>query len=694
MSAKLTVRQRQILSLLIERSGEVTAAEIAADTEVSVRTVHRELEGLGPVVEAAGAVLSKKSGKGIQLVADEKALAALRQLLDSRQAVEYSAEDRKMYALCMLLESEEPVKLFALAHSLKVTVATVSNDLDELEPWVRKFGLLLIRRRGYGVEIAGAEADKRRAVTRLAAEHLDLSDLVGRVRPQGDNPAAAAVLAAAGKHHLLDIENTLWDMNLPWTADLPEIAYMELLLALSVTLRRVELGAGIGSPSDCAYPVASDHRNIAGAEQFVGRLASELEIEFPRAEILYIAGLFDRIQDSFSSESLVYGDIGLMEIVYRLTENVVKRTGIPFQSDRHLREGLLEHLEPALRRIREGTRIRNPLLVPIRRDYAELFRIVREAVDELMTETAIPDEEIGFLVMHFGASAERLSQLNRHVRAVLVCASGLSSSRLLATRLAKEMPQIEVIGNASWYEAARMADTDYDLIISTIDLPLPSESYVKISPLLTPEESGKLLGFIQRMTLEGHEPGAVSEEQAHAPPAGGAAGKEGALERLRSHKAVLDEMVLLIDGFRCHSLDNTGMDLSGTLAEMLGRLEESSLGNAERIRELLLERERMASQVIPDTNLALFHTRSSQVHRSTLALYRLREPVVLEGNTPVGVLLLMLAPRKLSKESLEVLSEISAQLLDTELIRLLEEGTEQEIRGFWSAELLRYFENK
>ncbi|MNI55021.1 Phosphoenolpyruvate-dependent sugar phosphotransferase system, EIIA 2 [compost metagenome] len=79
---------------------------------------------------------------------------------------------------------------------------------------------------------------------------------------------------------------------------------------------------------------------------------------------------------------------------------------------------------------------------------------------------------------------------------------------------------------------------------------------------------------------------------------------------------------------------------------------------------------------------------------SSLTLYRLQQPVVLEGNTEVRVILLMLAPRKLSKESLEVLSEISAMLLNSELVKLLEERTESEIRGYLASELLHFFENK
>ncbi|MEK3673144.1 BglG family transcription antiterminator [Paenibacillus sp. FSL R10-2771] len=685
---KITARQRQIIWLLLGVSGEITAAEIAEATGVSVRTVHREMEDIESALKNFGVNLIKKSGKGIQLNGPEAGLAELRLFLREEKPAEYSGEDRKVYELCALLEAEEPVKLFTLAHSLKVTVASVSYDLDELEQWVRKFGLELVRRRGYGVEITGSEIDKRRAIGRLAAEHLDLSDLVGHGSQTESNPVFRVLLSTVGKSNLMEVENTLWDMEWKWTAELPEIVYMEMLLGLAVTTRRIEIGRSIDSGEEAGYSRMSDHRNIAGSENFVQQLGAALGMEIPRAEVLYIAGLFDRVQDSFSSAGFAYGDIELMEIVYKLTESVVKRTGLPFQSDRSLREGLLEHIDPALKRIREGTRIRNPLLGPIRRDYEYLFNIVRASVEDMQLELEIPDEEIGFLVMHFGASVERLNQLRRNVRAILVCASGLSSSRLLATRLSKEMPQIEILGNISWYEAARLPDVDYDLIISTIDLPIDKERYIKISPLLTGEEIEKLLNYIQNTTLRERESGPLGEQDRTMRD-------EASLERLKSYKGILDEMVSLLERFRFHPIDNKDMDLSATLVEMLALLNGSGvIGDADIVLERLLERERMTSQVIPDTGLALFHTRSSHIHLSSLTLYRLRQPVILEGDTEVRVILLMLAPRRLSKESLEVLSEISALLLNSELVQLLEERTEPEIRGYLSSELLHFFQNK
>ncbi len=707
---KMTARQKQIFLLLLGRKTGMTAAEIAADIGVSVRTVHRELDEIEKSLAYFGLMLYRKSGTGISVWSDapgndeQERLEEARRLLLEGSPGDYSGEERKIMLICRLLDELEPCKLFTLAHDLKVTAATVSSDLDEVGPWIRRFGLELVRRRGYGVEIVGEEIGKRAAICQLASDHLDYSDLIGGSTERRWSAAIDHLLEAAGSQHLMTVENTLWQMNWDWTEHLSEKAYTQLLINLSVTVNRSRAGRRVsGAASSASSPGGSDDRPGEGeTERFAKLLGEKLDLRFPPDEVQYMGRLFHQARDA--SPELVQADMELVDIVSRLTDNVVKRTGIPFQEDRLLGSGLLEHVGPAFKRIREGARIRNPLLGAIRKDYEDLFYIVREAMNESGVNLEVPDEEIGFLVMHFGASIERLNQLGRNVRAILVCSSGLSSSKLLATRLAKEMPQIEVMGNVSWYEAKRLPEEDYDLIISTIDLPLPSDRYVRLSPLLTDEDSDRLLHYLQNTTLKARK---------NAPHKDSA--KTRAYDRLRTLSSMMDEIVLLLDQFVVGALDNAGRSLRETvlaaLKEINAAFPESSavspetggyretresvsaISDIEAVADRLLEREKMASQVIPGTSLALFHTRTRFVNYRSLALFRMAEPVMLDGDTRISAILFMLAPRELPKETLEVLSEISALLLKPELIELLENGERADIRDFLAAELLQYVEN-
>ncbi|WP_138493894.1 BglG family transcription antiterminator [Paenibacillus pinistramenti] len=686
---RLTARQRQILTFLLDRKEETTAAEIAEEAQVSVRTVHREMDGIESYLEAFDLRLKKKSGKGIELEGSSESMNKLSAALKEERPAEYSGEERKLYILLSLLQADEPVKLFALAHSLRVTVPTVSNDLNELEPWIGRFRLELIRRRGYGVEIEGREENKRRAICQLAEENLDPSDLLGATENQP--PLLQRLLKIAGKDYFMAVESALWNKGSEWLDELSEKAYTHLLLSLSVTVSRIIQNKRITETDDESGLYGFRPRNVEDARNIVKELSELLDIHFCEYEIVYIALMLDALEDSATQNYLAQVDLVHTEIVNQLILKVAQKTGYPLQGDKSLREGLLQHIDPALKRLREGSRIRNPLLTSIRKDYEPLFQSVKEAVMEMESALEVPDEEIGFLVMHFGASIERLKRLQRDVRAILVCSSGIGSAKLLATRLAKEIPQIKVIRNSSWYEAARIPEEDYDLIISTIDLPLPQTRYIRLSPLLTREDIERLIDYIKNTTLKQGEDSsaAVKSSNKNEEEPGWAVG------RIRSLHTILTEILVIVDQFRLQPIDTKGKGLEQVLLEACRSLAEASvLIHPEKITNLLIERDLLGSLVIPDSSLALFHTRSTDILQPSLSLYRLSQPVKMDQQTDITVILIMLAPWELPKESLEVLSEISALLLWPELIRLMEQGSEQEVKQFLSSELMGYFKNK
>lgn len=676
----LSNRHRQILELLMNQRDDITAGEIAAEINVSTRTVHRELSELETILETYGVRLRKKSGKGIQLLAEPQNREILRSLLDGRVDVEYSVEERRMLLLCQLLQEEEPVKLFTLSHDLAVTIPTITNDLDELDHWVRRSNLTLVRKRGYGVELSGLESNKRRMILRLAKNGLDESDLFGKSENQ-HAPLAQKLLQLIGKENFTKVEEALWLAEDEGLSEISEEEYTNLLLSLSITIARIELGRPIEVNSEQHSALPSQLLTHT-----IDHLTKVIPIQLTAAEISYIAELLEPTAAPHANLLLPIDELSYMEMVWKLVRRMERSLGVPFSDDRSLKEGLLSHLESAIKRLLAGATIRNPLLTQIKKDYEVLFEAIREAVDLTISVIAIPDEEIGFLVMHFGASIERQKQFKRNVRAILVCTSGIGTSKMLAVRLTKELPQIHIIGNASWFEAARIPEKDYDLIISTVDLPLPSDQYMKLSPLLTKDEAEKLRFFIQNVTLQKE-----SAEPKHMQP------EEGTRDRLHRIQYYINEIVSIIDQFMVYQITQSYENLEDALHDMCSYVSQSGvIDDVKPIVDLLLAREKLSSQVIPDTGLALFHIRSGQVKKPSFTLFRLVDDLPLENGKKSGVrqMLLMLGPQELSKESLEVLSEISSFLLIPEMIELLKLGSQSEIKQFLSQELAAFLETK
>lgn len=693
--SNITRRQREIVEFLLEHPHEVTAGEIAVAVKVSTRTVHRELQMIEQWLEPLGMRLEKKSGTGVRIDPGSDDLAVLRHQLELNEYVEFTPEERKLFMLCILLDESEPVKLLALASDLKVTVSTASNDLDDLEPRIHLAGLKLVRRRGYGVKINGSEWAHRMAISALALEYLDESDLFGRQAEQGVSKVNSKLLEMIGHKDVLTVENALWQPDIEWLENIPERQYMKLLIQLSVAVVRIRKGFGIGRGSqqdkkDVGNSLQSDKGKVPEylASRLCGVLSAQLGIDFVGEEQAYFHRLLIEIEQSIhSSRLLPIDDLVLLDMVRSLTDRMQENTHYSFHEDRLLREGLIAHMEPVLERMDGRQLIRNPLLQQIRKDYESLFEDVKKAVREAWPNTDVPDEEIGFLVMHFGASIERLRVLKREIRAVVVCTSGIGSSRMLSSRLSKEIPEIRIVDSVSWYEAARIPKTEYDLVLSTVDLPMDKHQYYKVSPLLTAEESERLRHFIRTTTLQ----------REHSPPPEAESRATGRFTDPVGLEATLIEIVQIIGKFQVFPLDNQGIGFFKTAYAMCSVLHQSGvLNNPEEIARLLEEREEVGSQKIPGTSLALFHTRSDGIHSPSITLFQLTEPLLRTPEDPAGVshVLLMLGPRQLSKESLEVLSEISALLLQEEMIALLEKGNRDDLIHYLSQELAGFYRSK
>ncbi|WP_315372896.1 PTS sugar transporter subunit IIA, partial [Paenibacillus xylanexedens] len=162
-------------------------------------------------------------------------------------------------------------------------------------------------------------------------------------------------------------------------------------------------------------------------------------------------------------------------------------------------------------------------------------------------------------------------------------------------------------------------------------------------------------------------------------------------------EAILVEIVRIIGKFQVYPLDNQDIGFYKTVYAMCNVLHGSGvLKEPGEIAKRLEAREAVGSQKIPGTRLALFHTRSEGIYRPSISLFQLTEPLLCTPDDPAGVthVLLMLGPRELSKESLEVLSEISALLLQEEMITLLEKGIRDELIHYLSQELVGFYRSK
>ena len=695
---QISSRQRAILELLLAEPAGLTAGEIAAQIHVSTRTVHREMDSLEAVIHKHGLDLVRKAGAGVELVGTDEQKKQLQASLLGQSTTEFTAQERQVMILCSLLEASEPVKLISLAIDLKVTKATISHDLDELEKRLRTLGLSLLRKRGYGVELLGSESSKRRAISSLIADHLNDHQLLGIIKQsiQTNRLSYAAdslterLLQLINREKLIKVEQVLKGLERELPYPLADSAYIGLVTHLAMTVERVEKGENIHFDEHTLGELAQT-AEYQTAQHIIGQIEHMFQIKMPAAETGYISMHLRGAKLRQSQHEVFWSaNAELMNATSGMIRFCEERLGIPLTEDSALFHGLLTHLEPALYRLRSNLEIRNPLLPQIKRNYPELFAVTGEAAARYFPEVNVPDEEIGYLVMHLGAAVERSMSEQQRYRALVVCSSGIGSSRILATRIQKEIPEIVHLQNLSLFDVGEIPKSEYDLIISTIPLPVHEREYVMVSPLLPPEDVQKIKTYLRHS----QGPRNAGDDRKKIDLAVGQPAKQ-----LREIHRYSGCAVCLLDGLRVYQWDDSGWSVGELLHRISAELlEHGVIQDARAVAEKLLRREHLGGLGIPGTSMALFHGKFDEVSQPSFTVHSLSQPLRMrsmdEQEMSVRQLLLLIGPKSMGKEELEVVSEVSSLLIEEEMRQVVESGQAEQISAYLAEKLGRFCLNK
>ena len=688
-------RERQVINFLLNLEKPASVRAIAETLNVSERTVHRDLKGIERILSDFELKLIKKSGVGLFISGGEERKNTLLNELQTVSPYGFSSEERQVIILSSLLEMNEPIKLFTLANELKTTIAAITQDLDQLENDIREFDLKLVRKRGYGVQIEGEESGKRAVLSKLISSYMDVFELIYQAKENIQKQTKLSMISDKLVGHvsndkLLTVKETVDWSNEELKFKLTDSAYVGLVVHLALAVERIQKGEGVDiSPSYLGEISSTKEYNIA--KKMARRLEQSLSLRIPENETVYITmhllGAKLSANNSIDNGGI---DLDISFKVRKLIHAIEMNLSVTLPNHDSLERDLLTHLKPAIFRLRKRMNINNPILHEIQKDYSDLFEIVDEAVSEVFPELAFPEDEIGFIVLHFAAAL--ISAENFHLRTLVLCSSGIGTSKILATNLKKHFPEIKETQNISILDLNHMDLSQFDFIVSTVQLQKADYDYVLASPMLTEDEVNRIRKAIRARKLS-------QKRNVKADTIGGPVENENYLIKLANTKRYLDIVVDLLDAFHINEIEDS-LSIPLILLTACNVLEdENRIINRDHVHAKLIERAQLGGVGIPQTKLALYHTRDDHILSPTFTIYRLSNPVQITGMDgevmDMNTLLLMLSPQSVRPEVLEIMSLISSLLIqETKAIELFEEADEDAIKRFLSEHFFNYVQQK
>lgn len=668
---RITLRQKKILQDICNSGDYITISSIAKHLDISGRTVLRELEEIEKWLKFYGLTLDKKTRFGIRIQGDEHDRGFIDDMLEEEQGTHiYTPEERQKIIIIELLKNQEPVKVYNFSNMLNVTEATISNDLDKVEAWLVNNKLKLIRKPGIGINIEGQEKLIRKAIINIIYENINEDELLSFINniitdneknyESKEQRTYSRLLYLIDKNTISKLENLIYKLEEKIGYKFADNAYIGFIVHLALAIERIRKEEKISIDKDLLIDLKK-YPEYSIAEELTEDLSRAFSLNIPKDEIGYIT-MHIKGSKNFGSDikSNMVGNFQLVKLSQQIIKIAEEETGSFFQHDERLFVGLVNHLGPAINRMKLGLDIRNPLLEEIKEHYPHLMNLGKKSVQGLEKYLGIqvPESEIAYIAMHLGSVLEKgYVSIKKIYKAVVACATGIGTSGLLATRIEKEYDNIDIIDVISiiHIDEKNLEERGIDFIISTIPFENTKIPVVVVNPLLFNEDIDKLSKFINTYK-EVSKKNIISKDYSIS-----------FREKVSKAQNYLDATGKIIDNFFLGDY-NKFENINEVIIEV-AKITTNSPNEQEIIVEALSEREKKGATIIASKGFILIHGRVS-LSTFTFGIIRIKEGLKCKNNNGEEVIInmavVMILSDKYSKEYMEVMSYISRAIIDND----------------------------
>ncbi|UOQ92546.1 BglG family transcription antiterminator [Halobacillus shinanisalinarum] len=692
----ISARERKMIELLLLSNETVAIKEIAESLDVSTRTVHRDLQGIETLLMGHDLLLKKTAGKGVIVEGEQENRKSLQEAINNQDAVDYTPEERQVLILSKLLEIKQPIKLFALAHDLGVTVATISYDLDKIEQMINDFQLELIRKRGYGVEVKGSESRIREAISSLIMEHMNELDFIKLLRENVQDSSLDMVserlLGLVSRDKISLIEQTIETIRPSLNYNLTDQAYIGLVIHIALALERLKQGEFIRMDEDYLHSLRNS-KEFKVAGKLIEKLEETFHIEIPEAETGYVTMHLMGAKVRYDTDVIIEdSSLSIAFKAKQLIEFVSKALNHDLQESNQLLNDLVVHLKPSVYRIQQQMDIQNPLTEQIEQDYPELFEIVQDGTAHVFPGMTFPKEEAAYIVMHFASALLNMRE-TRGLHVLVVCSSGMGTAKILAAKLQQQFYEIEGVEHRSLFDLEKLDHQSYDLTISTIPLS-DFTDYVLVNPMLPLKDVHKVQHAVRKAKMNERMKRVKLANPLHV-KGESIQSIQQSVESIQHYAATVNQIIEHLAVLQTNESDKQRALIEA--CEYLQRIQV--LNDANKVVHALLEREEVGGLGIPDTKLAIYHAKLREIIQPCFMMITLKKEARVLGMDGEMMasdrFIIMLAPSNLTSRGNEVLSYLSSLIVEEkECTKVLESDDEEQMKNYFSNKLYHFLRNK
>lgn len=491
MNAGMKSRQKEILKYLITSAVPLDFNYFEDKFQKSERTIRYDLNELKDVCQQHEVEIRYHTKQGFYIPVSQKMKCSNLLLYEEeRGEMDFllgGDEERYNYLFLLFFVQKKRITADQIADSLYISRSTLTRMIPKFaEHFEDKAQLISYKSCGY--ELTGDELELRELAANILSEQF-----------KGSYTAEDWYLLLPemfkgfmNLHKILCISNSIKKINARYNVWISNSAFLNLLAYCIV--RGIRLQNGYGVPDACVVNDENGYAEELTKELSVidgGVGSMELDYLFHVLEVNGIsvneheldeARLFETLKETLDillkEETAFNGKFDILSLCQDLFGHLKNFLCLPAQDDSQKDENY-------------------PVIQEVKEHYHEFYRIASRYAKllEKQMQMEFSDTEICYIAVYLYKNC--LDKENQMKKVLIVCATGKGLSHLMAIRVEKVFPMLEIVGQVSPYQLSTPKYyQDVDFIISTTPLKDIKVPVVKISKILSAEDIKRIQGFL------------------------------------------------------------------------------------------------------------------------------------------------------------------------------------------------------
>lgn len=647
----------EILEYLIENDNTLELKEMALKYDISERSVRYDMDNINYFLKRNDLGQLEKKSKGIYSLDEKK--ENLKRIIDMLNVKFYtfSKSERINFIKAICFFGEEVIKLHEISEILSVSISTVKLDMKDVKVYLQENGLEIVPLSKQGLILKGSEEKIRKTQLKFLLSYVGIkkNKIVPRNKIKetyGVKLIVDEIINYFEDISIRDIDIFIKRIEKQMKIIVSDEAYKVLKLYIMLSILRLQEKHSIEEREE-------NEKFLRQTKEFevltneLKHFEENFDLEFSDSELLLLTELFLGSHSYNFNTSFYKNWIEIEVSVHEMIKQISQSMKTDLTRDKILLDGLLNHIKPAIYRIKNGILLENEMSEEFKELYTDLFELVKNTCRATLNSYIgkdVTDEEVAFIAIHFKIALDRKSNIIKKTKNILlVCGFGYGSSKLLSQKLLEKY-DVNILDTIPYHKFLEIKKyDDIDLIITTleiedkIDYPLP---IIKVNPIFSKGDVKKLeeygLTEVQKKIPLTKILNVIKKDC-------NITNEENLIKGLKDllHSKLFDDrekssaktLENLLQSRNVKFLDrvdswNQGIREAGKL------LEDQGVVDSSYTKEMIEAVEKNGSYMVVAGKVALPHARVKDKGIKTgMALLRLKEPVIFPGGKKVELII-------------------------------------------------------